>query len=299
MRGVGRLLRLSLAPSAAADVLAGLVYASDGRWPQAARAWWLVPAALGVYHGALALNDWFDRAHDARTRPGRPLPAGLVSSRTALVLGFGLVALGIACAALAAPRCAAWYAAIAAAALAYDAFGRGPLVGPSLLAACRALNLGAGVCFVLGTSQAALAALLPCLVYGSYVFCVSRLGRMEDAEDAAPLARRPSAWLALIGAMLLAFLLVPPAWQLERSVPLALALAAATGLWNLARTTPTWTRPLVERAMGACLRRLLVCAALVALLRARFDVPDAWLAAGLILAGYPLAHVLRRSFPPS
>ncbi len=297
--GWPRLLRIALAPSAAADVVAGLVFGSGGHFPLDARAWWLVPASLGVYHGALVLNDWNDRAHDARTRPGRPLPSGEIGSRQALVVGLALVALGVACSALAAPRCTAWYAVLALAALTYDWIGRGPLAGPFLLGLCRALNLGAGIFLVVGPGPGYAAAFAPCLVYGAYVFCVSRLGRMEDAEDRAPLARRPSAWLVAIALVPLCFLAVPEILRTERLAPLGLILASGYGLWRTASSTVTWTGDLVERAMGSCLRRLLVCTASVALLGARFDVPDAWLAAVLILAGYPLAHALRRSFPPS
>ncbi|MDZ4774266.1 MAG: UbiA family prenyltransferase [Planctomycetota bacterium] len=297
--GFGRLIRISLAPSAAADVVAGLVFASGGRFPSDARAWWLVPASLCVYHGALALNDWNDRAHDAVTRPTRPLPAGEIASGRALAVGLALVVAGVALAALAAPRCAVWYGILALLALTYDWIGRGAIVGPLLLAACRALNLGAGIYFVAGDETARFATYAPCLVYGSYVFAVSRLGRMEDKEDGAPLARRPSVWLNVIGLVLFAFLAVPEVVRPERAVVLTLAVTAAFGLWRTAYATTTWTRGLVERAMGLCLRRLLVCAAIVALLRARFDVPDAWIAALAILAGYPLAHALRRSFPPS
>src|SRR5437773_2608345 len=97
LRAWGRLLRLSLAPSAAADVVAGLVYGSIGGWPERGWAWWLVPASLGVYHGALVLNDWNDRVHDARTRPARPLPSGQVNPRAALAAGLALMLLGVAC----------------------------------------------------------------------------------------------------------------------------------------------------------------------------------------------------------
>lgn len=311
--GLGRLLRISLAPSAAADVVAGLLFASGGAWPAASRAWWLVPASLGVYHGALALNDWNDREHDARTRPARPIPARAIAPAAALALGLGLVGLGLGCAALAAPSSALWMGVVAALALAYDFAGRGPVLGPLLLAACRALNLGSGVFFVARLAHAgqdgaslARAPLLelfwlfwPCAAYGLYVFLVARLGRMEDAEDARPLGRRPSVLLWCAALVLFLPLASPPASQVERGAPLALALLCAYGLARTAALTHDWTRPKVERAMGLCLRRLLVFAAIVTLLRASLERADAWLAALAILAGYGVSHALRRVFPPS
>ena len=301
MRAVGRLLRVSLAPSAAADVVAGLLFAHGGTAPADARAWWLVPASLGVYHGALALNDWRDREHDRRTRPDRPIPSGKVAPAAALVLGLVLVAAGIACAYQARPESAVWMAGVAALALLYDFAGRGPWSGPLLLAACRAGNLGSGVFWVARTQalEHDVALWLPCVAYGIYVLVVSRLGRMEDAEDAAPLGSRPSFLLVLAALCFFLPLLTPPVLVAERAAPFLLALVAAGGLVHAARRTRPWTQALVERAMGASLRRLLVFAAIIALLRADRGVPDAWIAALAILAGYALSHALRRAFPPS
>lgn len=306
MRAIGRLLRVSLAPSAAADVVAGLVFAAGGRFPPQARAWWLVPASLCVYHGALALNDWNDRGHDARTRPGRPIPAGNVSASAALCIGFTLVLAGIACAWLALPESALWMSGVAALALVYDFAGRGPWSGPLLLALCRSGNLGSGVFWVARAQHMPLASVvwppwlwLPCAAYALYVLIVSRLGRMEDAEDAAPLGSRPSMLLVMAACCFFLPLLVPPVVEPERGVPLVLAIAAAWGLVHAARRTRPWTRALVEREMGACLRRLLVFSAIVALLRANLARADAWIGALVILSGYWIAHALRRAFPPS
>ncbi len=300
MRAALRLLRVSLAPSAAADVVAGLVFASHGAFPAAPRAWFLIPASLGVYHGAMALNDWNDREHDARTRPSRPIPSGAIQPNTALLFGLFLVAAGLTCAFIAHPHSAFWMSVVAALALLYDFKGRGPITGPLLLATCRALNLGSGIFFVTTLHHAPFDAALwlPSLAYFLYVFVVSRLGRMEDSEDGAPLGSRPSMLLLLAAACLFLPLLVPPNFTPERIAPLALSIAASAGLIQAARRSP-WTRALVEREMGACLRRLLIFAAIVTLLRADHLRPDAWIAAALILAGYPIAHSLRRAFPPT
>jgi 4-hydroxybenzoate polyprenyltransferase len=303
-RAYGRLLRLSLAPSAAADVLAGLVFGGGGSWPARATTWWLVPASLGVYHGALALNDWNDRQHDARTRADRPLPSGAVSPRIALVLGLGLVAAGVACASLARHECGLWMGAVALLALLYDFRGRGAWIGPLLLGACRAGNLGSGIFgrrreLELGFE---LAPFLPCAAYGLYVFLVSRLGRMEDAEDARPLAQRPRVLLLASALVLAASASLPSPVPIANRVPaIALAVTGAFGLATCALRTPAWTRPLVERAMGLALRRLLVFTSVVALLVFDLGSPSMapLVAAIAILCGYPLAFGLRRVFPPS
>ncbi len=298
-----RLLRIALAPSAAADPVAGLVFACGG-FPPDARAWWLVPASLGVYHGGLVLNDWADRAHDARTRPGRPIPSGLVPPAAALALATVLMAAGVACAWLAAPVMAAWMGAVAALAVIYDVVGRGPWTGPFLLGACRAGNLGAGVFWAAHTGHATLtdeALVAPPLLYGAYVFVVSRLGRLEDGEDPRPIGGRPRVLLTLAAVILILVTFQPDgAFEASRRMPaIAVAFAGAWGLFFEARARVNWTREDVQRAMGLALRRLLVFTAAAALLAFRPGEWDAVIAAAAILAGFPLSHALRHAFPPS
>ncbi len=301
-----RLLRISLAPSAAADAAAGLVFACGG-FPADARAWLLVPASLGVYHGALALNDWNDRDHDGRTRPGRPIPSGAISPAFALATGVALILAGIGCAWLAAPLSAVWMGAVAAAAVVYDVAGRGAWSGPLLLGLCRAGNLGSGIfwAFCAGTSAVSFElepafALAPVLVYGAYVVTVSRLGRLEDGEDEHPIGTRPRALLAVAATFLIAIACVPsPTPIAARLAALALALAGAWGLVREAHARATWSRGDVERAMGLALRRLLIASAALALLAVRAENVAGAITAAAILAGYPIAHALRRAFPPS
>ncbi len=309
-----RLLRVSLAPSAAADPFAGLVYASAG-FPADPAAYWLIPASLGVYHGALALNDWNDREHDGRTRPGRPIPSGAVSPRAALALGIALIVAGIACAYLAAPASALWMGVVALLAVLYDVAGRGAWLGPTLLGLCRAGNMGSGVFWVLSAGSTAPLtpvggfclvqsderAFVPVAFYGLYVFVVSRLGRLEDGEDDRAIGNRPAYLLAAAASVLVALPIFScgPTPPLGRALSIAVASLGAFGLYRAAARTSAWTRADVERSMGLALRRLLVASAVVALLALRPGSWDGAISAALIVLGYPLAHALRRSFPPS
>lgn len=321
-RDLGRLLRVSLAPSAAADAAAGLLLGGRGRLPEDASHWLLLPAALGVYTGALALNDWADRAHDAATRPERPLPSGAVPAGAALALGLALVAGGVALAFAAGPAGGWLLGVVAVLAVAYDLAARGPLVGPLLLALCRAGNLAAGVALASAPAAGAIAVepgpLVLAALYGLYVFLASLLGRMEDGVEAlsASRARRLLGASALVLATLPLWTSLPlpglpnagsgaestPGAGLTRwPVEAPLALVAAAGLLRLVRRR-RWSTADVQRAMGALLRRLLAFTAVLALSSARFpgaDVRAAVLVAVAILAGYPLAHRLRRWFPPS
>ena len=81
----------------------------------------------------------------------------------------------------------------------------------------------------------------------------------------------------------------------ETVVAVLLAAVAAIGIVRAARTD-VWTRGLVLRAMGVCLRRLLVFTAAVAL---AVGGQDAWVVAVAVLAGFPISYALRGVFPPS
>ena len=300
----GRLLRLSLAPSAAADILAGALLGGGGDLPAAAPLLRLLCASLAVYHGAMVLNDWADRRHDAAARPERPLPTGEVSPPAALLLGAGLL---LAAPWIAAPlgrRAALWMAALAVAAGFYDLAGRGPWRGPLLLALCRAGNLAAGLQLGvwLGGRDPAPALLGPALLYGLYVFGLSRLGRLEDGEDPGALGDRPARILrALAGvffALPLVGLLLPVTTVRGSAAAAILAVLAALGLLRAAARRQPWDRRAVQGAMGRALRRLLLFTAALALLPLDGG-PAPPLTALAILAGYPLSHALRRIFPPS
>ena len=283
----GRLFRLSLAPSAVVDVLAGLVFGAGGVWPHA-NLGWLVLATLGVYHGAMALNDWADRQEDARTRPERPLPSGAIS-----------------------PSVAFLYAGLAVLAVGYDLFGRGVWLGPTLLGLCRAANLGIAITFSTRAVSGAWpdpVQLAPAIGYGLYVFSLSRLGRLEDGEEGLEGAH-PRGWILAAAASFFLICTTPFLARLLRGVgdsgiPYGSWLALAVGLFVVRRlvslkpTGAPWTAPDVGRCMGVLLRMLLACGGTVALL-----VVDGGLAAKVVIVvaalGYPLSFQLRRVFPPS
>lgn len=307
MRAIGRLLRLSLAPSALADVAAGLVFANAGVWPAGAGPFWLMGSSACVYHGAMALNDWRDREHDARTRPSRPIPSGAVSPQVALALGVGLLLCGPLLARHHSGAAALWSLALALLASFYDLAGRGAWLGPALLALCRSGNLGLGLCFARAGSGAPIApatALIPMALYAMYVLRVSQLGRLEDGEERISSSQRARALVLSAALMLACVPLIPPfssdgaPWP-ARAVSMALAWPAAFTLARVAFASRAWSRADVEHAMGLALRRLLVFAAALAALAWRAPRFDAWLVAAAILAGYAISAQLRRVFPPS
>jgi hypothetical protein len=307
----GRLLRVSLAPTALADVAAGTVLGA-GAWPSgpgASGPFLLMLASACVYHGGMALNDWADRAEDARVRATRPIPGGAIRASAALTVALALLVLGPALGFLAAPASGGALALVAILAALYDLRGRGALLGPLLLGLCRAGNLSAGLLLGLAQPHAEpglrLLWLAP-LLYGLYVFAVSRLARLEDAPEAARSGHGPRIALAC-GALLLVALGCGRIVLEPEAVPERLALA---GAWTGAALALLGARALLVRALraelgsagavmaavGMALRRLLVATAALA---AQAGSPSGLVVAGAILLGYPLAFALRRVFPPT
>jgi 4-hydroxybenzoate polyprenyltransferase len=290
MRAWGRLLRLSLAPTAAADIAAGIVLGNAGWSP---RITLLVLASLCVYHGGMALNDWAARPPDAESRPDRPIPSGRIAASSALAVAVLLLASGPAIAALVAPRSAWVLAGVSLAAAAYDLGVRGPF----LLALCRAGNLAAGILaapFELDTTTW----LLPAAAYGGYVAAVSALARLEDADAQTVARARPGIALRIAGLLLLIAPLAAgaPNRVLGLAAGFAVAAAGAWGLFAVAGRRAPWTNAEVCRAVGFGLRRLLVFTSALTLAR---GTVEAAIVGGAILLGYPIAYALRGVFPPS
>lgn len=163
------LLRAPAAFSAVGDSLVG-VYAGG---PVCGRQLLTPIASVLIYAGGMGLNDWADRDIDAVERPERPIPSGRINSGEALRISAGLLAGGVAVAALVGGRSgAARGAALAATVVAYDTLAKDTPVGPWVMAACRALDvlLGAG---------SLPAAVSPALTLGAHTVAVTYLSRAE------------------------------------------------------------------------------------------------------------------------
>jgi 4-hydroxybenzoate polyprenyltransferase len=306
MLAFARLLRLSLAPSAAADVVVGVLLGHAGHWPGGRAPWLLVGASLLIYHGAMALNDWADRNEDARTRPDRPIPSGAISADAARLIGWTLPAIGVALAASISWQLALGYLLLASCAVIYDLKGRGPWRGPLLLGLCRGGNLALGMALAwTGSESGPAAAPLLCFaapaLYAGFIVSVSLLGRLEDGEG-GNLDQRPSLYLKAASATLcaipaLGLLVTPPPTSLAWTA--CTGLAVASGLWLLnAIPRAEWTRDLVGQAMGRALRSTLPFSAALALLFAGESSAARWVVLA-VLAAVPLSHALRRVLPPS
>src|SRR5262249_10189704 len=175
--------RVSNLPTVWTNVVAGTVLAG-GAWQSGRVAAVLVAASL-LYLGGMYLNDYFDRAVDARERPGRPIPAGDVSAGMVAAIGSGLLATGVAV--LMPTGFAATVIGLALVGLivAYDRFHKGNPVSPVMMGACRMLVYFAGGVAVTGdvpgpvvSAGLALLAYVAGLTYAARQESLDRVGNL-------------------------------------------------------------------------------------------------------------------------
>ncbi len=103
-------------------------------------------ATVGLYGGGVVFNDVFDAKLDRVERPERPIPSGLIPLRQAALLGFILLAAGIALAFSANTISGRLAVLIAGAALFYNKWSKHHvLAGPLNMGLCRGLNLLLGI----------------------------------------------------------------------------------------------------------------------------------------------------------
>ncbi len=224
-----RLGRISNLPTVWTNVLVGALLAgghvADHRLP-------LLMFALSLFYVAgMFLNDAFDREFDARHRPERPIPAGEVSARQVFVIGFGLLALGLA-GVTAATGPTAWQALADAVALAamivlYDAHHKGNVLSPLLMGLCRVL--------VVLTAAAGFAVSLPVTVYLAAAALLCHLIGLTYIAKQEHLQRIGNLWPLAFLAVPLVYGLVLAGTQAGAWVPLALYAAVLAFALNRLR----------------------------------------------------------------
>jgi hypothetical protein len=217
LAAVLRLGRVSNLPTVWTNALAGIALAGVSPWQ-----WATLPTTIGLslaYVGGMCLNDAFDRVHDARERPTRPIPSGEVDANTAFALGFLLLLAAVAMLLAAAsgfgvPPAGAVLAGLAlgTAIIGYDWHHKGNPLSPLAMGACRLLAyVAAGLAAAAalpGALLAAAAVSLGYLIGLTYVAkreIVGQLGALWPLLFlAAPLAYGaaradgPAGWLTLV-----------------------------------------------------------------------------------------------------
>jgi 4-hydroxybenzoate polyprenyltransferase len=173
-----RLGRISNLPTVWTNVLAGAVLSGGER-----RSWrlGLILLAMSLFYvGGMYLNDYFDRAIDARERPERPIPAGAISPGAVAAIGFGLLGAGLLAAALAGWTAAGLAALLGAAVIAYDLHHKGNPRAPVVMGLCRALVYCAAAAAVSG--GVALPVVAAAAAMGAYVAALTYAARQESLD---------------------------------------------------------------------------------------------------------------------
>lgn len=182
-----RLGRVSNLPTVWTNVLAGVVLAGS---PLERRSLPVLLVALSLFYvGGMYLNDAFDREIDARERPERPIPAGLVSATTVFAIGYGMLAVGLAllaAQALRAGRADGWPAVVSGLALAgaivyYDAHHKGNPWSPVLMGLCRALVYATAALAVAGRLAAPVGG--GALILLSYLIGLTYVAKQETLTE--------------------------------------------------------------------------------------------------------------------
>ncbi|WP_329061876.1 SCO3242 family prenyltransferase [Streptomyces sp. NBC_01429] len=227
-RAWAELLRVSALFTVPGDALAGAAAAGlrPGRGTALA-----VGASLCLYEAGMALNDWADRAEDARERPHRPIPSGRISPPAALAAAGGLTAAGLALAARAGRPALVVGSALAATVWSYDLWLKHTPAGPAAMGAARALDLLLGATAT-ATADAATRATVAGAATGAAVTGAARL------RSALPSA-------ALLGAHTVAVTTVSRRETQGGSTAAPLAALAVTGALgaSVARWRPSAPGP--------------------------------------------------------
>jgi hypothetical protein len=275
-----RLGRISNVPTVWTNVLAGSIIA--GGAGHSDRVALIAMAMTAFYVGGMYLNDFFDRAIDARDRPGRPIDAGEIRASSVMLIGFGLLAVGIVLMiafGLGAILCGLLLAGVI---VLYDVWHKGNRLSPVVMGLCRALvYIGTGVAMAGGISNATLigAAALACHVAGiTYAAKQESLDRVGNLWPLLLLA------VPLIAALPVLF----EGWTTVAAFVLLLA-ADATAIRLLVKRPSPGAVPLAVSGLIAaiCLVDALAIAA----------AGGGMVIVAICALGYPLTRLFQKSIP--
>lgn len=246
-----RLGRVSNLPTVWTNVLAGAVL-SGGDW----RNWRLglmLVAMSSFYVGGMYLNDYFDRAIDARERPERPIPSGQIAAGAVAAIGFCLIGGGTVATAAMGLAAAAMAALLAVSIVAYDLHHKANPFAPVVMGACRALVYGAtatalsgGVTIFVAVAAVAIAAFVAGLTYAARQESLDKVGNLW------PLILLAAPMLVAIG--------------VSRQGPAAMAVYLLLAVWIAAAVYLLARRPVagsVSRAVGWLIAGISLCDAAI------------------------------------
>lgn len=286
-----QLIRLPTVFSAAADIVLGFLLTHPTLEPAGTFGLLLV-ASICFYWTGMILNDFFDRDVDAQERPGRPIPSGRISAKTALLLALGLNMAGIGVASLVGNNSLLIAAALTITVWLYDGLMKKTLLAPLIMGSCRFFNV------MLGASASPTGELwcLPqvhvALGFGVYVVGLTWFARQE-AKTSPRSHLLAATFVVNLGlCTLLAFLLHAPERQQRTTALFVLVVIAVTIIRRLIRAISDPTPERVQIAVKIMLLSYITLSASIIL----FAAADPVYAVGVAVLLIP-AFLLSRKIP--
>jgi 4-hydroxybenzoate polyprenyltransferase len=277
-----RLGRIANLPTVWTNVIAAAVIADDAWHP--AEITLIALAMSAFYVGGMYLNDFFDRDIDARERPERPerpIVAGEIGAGVVSLIGFGLLAAGVAIMNLFGPAAMLWGTVLAGVIVLYDLWHKGNPASPLVMGLCRALVYLATGAAIDGVS-AGLA--VGAVALAAHVIALTSVARQDSLD-------RPEI-LWPLGLVAVPLLIALPSMADDATVIIAFALLLAA---DASAVRLLATRPVpgsVPRAVSV----LIAAICLVDALAVAVAGGDPWLVLACV-AGYPLTRLFQLSMP--
>lgn len=275
-----RLGRISNVPTVWTNVVAGSFIAGGGL--PADRILVVLVAMTAFYIGGMYLNDFFDRAIDARERPGRPIHAGEISAGTVSLIGFGLLAAGVVLMSAFGFYSTVCGVLLAAVIVLYDVWHKGNPLSPVVMGVCRALvYIGAGIAVA---GEVSTAVIIGAVALASHVAGITYAAKQESLDRVGHLW--PLALLAV--PLLIALPALFSGWAVI--VAFILLLAADVVAIRLLAIRP------VPGAVPLAVSGLIAAISLVDALAIALAGGPVWIIAACAF-GYPLTRLFQKSIP--
>ena len=309
-----RLSRISALPSAISNILVGFLLARQS-WMPSWELTMLIGSSCCLYMAGMILNDVFDVAIDAKERPERPIPAGLISKASAAWVGVILLLLGVGLAGslgwrvTEAPAWVRWRPAGIALGLAifvilYDGYLKKTIFSSFLMGACRSLNVFLGASTADFTDNApSVLGFPPIIVWvalsmGVYVAGITFLAREEAAMKQQKNSLVVAGLMIALGLGGWAFVTLCPNHQLVAKQPLLTMYPALIGLISLpilrrvVAAIGTGRPKAIQQAVITCLKSIIILDAALCFLIAPDRIHYALVVIGLLIPSLLLSRVI-------
>jgi hypothetical protein len=277
VRTLLELARVSNLPTVWSNVAAGTCLGTlvAGRTPGAGAAVLVALAASLVYVGGMALNDAVDARTDARERPGRPIPSGRISRRTAMTLGLGAIAGGWALTLPLGLAAAVVGLLLAASVVVYNLVHARSAWSVVVMGVCRGLVYVLAAAPLVGEALAQPARSVPVYASAACLAAYTAVLSIVARAETDPGGGRVGGWglAGLLVAPIAVGVLAGSAWRAEVAALVAAVAAGAWAVWAVRGSSgtrddrPTRVGPRVRAVLrliaGFCLIDFAIAAAIV------------------------------------